>query len=127
MPRTRKDCPICEKKSLLKLSNHLADFHQLSCEAREQYLIQARVDLSANDKEINVAGEEPNVKKTLESILKRQENMKENFKEYLIVERERSEQCDNIKPQRPPKSSIMKKKRSSVVKADNGSIKWLTF
>ena len=126
MPRTRKDCPICGKKSLLKLSNHLADFHQLSCEAREQYLIQARLDLSANDKEIIVPGEELNIKKTLESILKRQENMEENFKEYLIVERERSEQCDNIKPQRLPKSSIMKK-RYCVVKADNGSIKWLTF
>ena len=127
MPRTRKDCPICGKKSLLKLSNHLADFHQLSCEAREKYLIEARLDLSANDKEMIVPGEELNIKKTLESILKRQENMEENFKEYLIVERERSEQGDNIKPQRPPKSSIMKKKRSCVVKADNGSIKWLTF
>ena len=126
MPRTRKDCPICGKKSLLKLSNHLPDFHQLSCEAREQYLIQARLDLSANDKEMIVPGEKLNIKKTLESILKRQENMEENFKEYLIGERERSEQGDSIKPQRPPKSSIMKK-RSCVVKADNGSIKWLTF
>ena len=53
--------------------------------------------------------------------------MEENFKAYLIVERERSKQCDNIKPQRPLKSSMMKKKRSCVVKADTGSIKWLTF
>ena len=44
MPQTRKDCPVCGKKSLLILSNHLADFHQLSCEAREQYH-QATLDL----------------------------------------------------------------------------------
>ena len=47
--RTRKDCPICGKKSLLKLSNHLSDFHQLSCEEREQYLTQARLNSSACD------------------------------------------------------------------------------
>ena len=122
MPRTRKDCPICGKKSLLKLSNHLADFHQLSCEAREQNLIQAKLNLSANDKEMIIPGEELNIKKTLKNILKRQENMEENFKEYLIVVRERYEQCDSIKPQRRAKSSIMKK-RSCVDKEDNGSTK----
>ena len=79
MPRTRKDCPICGKKSLLKLSYHLADFHQLSCEAREQYLIQARLNLSANDTEMIIPGEELNIKKTLESIVTRQENMEENL------------------------------------------------
>ena len=127
MPRTRKNCPICGKKSLLKLSNHLADFHQLSCEAREQYLIQARLNLPANDKEIIIPEEELHIKKTLESIYKRQESVEENFKKYLIVVRERYEQCDSVKPQRRPKSSIMKKRRSCMNKADNGSIKWLTF
>ena len=73
MPRTRKDCPICGKKSLLKLFNHLADFHQLSCEAREPYLIRARLNLSANDEEMIIPGEELNIRRTLESIVKRQE------------------------------------------------------
>ena len=53
--------------------------------------------------------------------------MEENFKKYLTVERKLSEQCYSIKPQRRPKNSIMKKKRSCVVEADNGSVKWLTF
>ena len=127
MPRARKDCPICGKEGLLKLSNHLADFHQLSCEAREQYLIQARLNLSGKDKEMTIPGEGLDIKKTLESIVKRQENMEENLKKYLIVAGERSEKCDSIKPKRQPKSSIMKKKRSCMVKADTGSIKWLTF
>ena len=127
MPRARKDCPICGKEGLLKLSNHLADFHQLSCEAREQYLIQARLNLSAKDKEMTIPGEGLDIKKTLESIVKRKENMEEDLKKYLIVARERSEKCDSIKPKRQPKSSIMKKKRSCMVKADTGSIKWLTF
>ena len=30
MPRRRRNCPICNKKNLAKLSNHLADIHQLS-------------------------------------------------------------------------------------------------
>ena len=28
--RKRKDCPLCGKKNLVKLSNHLADIHHLS-------------------------------------------------------------------------------------------------
>ena len=43
MPRKRKDCPICGKQGLLKLSNHLADFHQLSSRERQSYLMQARI------------------------------------------------------------------------------------
>ena len=30
MPRLRKECPLCGKQGLLKLSNHLADYHHLS-------------------------------------------------------------------------------------------------
>ena len=39
----RKDCTICGKQGLLKLSNHLADFHQLSSRERQSYLMQARI------------------------------------------------------------------------------------
>ena len=38
MPRRRKDCPICGKRNLVKLSNHLADVHQLSAVERKYYL-----------------------------------------------------------------------------------------
>ena len=41
MPQRRRDCPICSKKNLAKLSNHLADIHQLSGEERH-YLSKAR-------------------------------------------------------------------------------------
>ena len=37
----RKDCPICGRTGLLKLSNHLANSHQLSCEDRQYYLTDA--------------------------------------------------------------------------------------
>jgi hypothetical protein len=43
MPRRRKHCPICGKKNLLKLSNHLADIHELSSEQRQPFLIRAKV------------------------------------------------------------------------------------
>ena len=42
MPRTRKVCPICGKKGLLKLSNHLANVHKLSSEERQSCLIRAK-------------------------------------------------------------------------------------
>ena len=42
MPRRRKDCPICGKRNLVKLSNHLADIHQLSGETRRYYLSNAK-------------------------------------------------------------------------------------
>ena len=41
MPRRRKDCPLCGKQNLVKLSNHLAGVHRLSCEERRPYLAQA--------------------------------------------------------------------------------------
>ena len=42
MPRRRKDCPLCGKQNLVKLSNHLASVHQLSREKMQPYLTQAR-------------------------------------------------------------------------------------
>jgi Mg-chelatase subunit ChlI len=42
MPRTRKDCLLCGKKNLCKLSNHLADIHHLSSEERRIYLSDAK-------------------------------------------------------------------------------------
>ena len=129
MPRTRKDCPICGKKSLLKLSNHLADFHQLSCEEREQYLTQARLNSSACDKDLEtlVPEEDRDIEKALKSILKRQESMEANYKEYLRVARKRHEQSDSNIPQRRVKRTTKKKKRSCINKADNTSMKWLSF
>jgi hypothetical protein len=42
MPRTRKVCPICGRKRLLKLSNHLANVHKLASHQRQPYLIRAK-------------------------------------------------------------------------------------
>ena len=42
MPRRPKDCPIWGKRNLLKLSNHLADIHQLLREERKYFLSKAR-------------------------------------------------------------------------------------
>ena len=37
MPQRLKDCPICGKRNLVKLSNNMADIHQLSGETRRYY------------------------------------------------------------------------------------------
>ena len=42
MPCRRKDCPICGKRLLKRLANHLADVHELSIEERQPYLIRAK-------------------------------------------------------------------------------------
>jgi len=42
MPQLRKDCPLCGKQGLLKLSNHLADYHHISIKDRKPYLKQAK-------------------------------------------------------------------------------------
>ena len=42
LPRRRKDCPICGKRNLVKLSNHLADIYQLSAVERKYYLSGAK-------------------------------------------------------------------------------------
>ena len=66
MPRKRKDCPICGKKSLLKLSNHLANFHQLSPRERQPVLIRATsspLDLEALLKELIMLRQNAPIKK----------------------------------------------------------------
>ena len=42
MSRQRKMSPICQKGGLLKLSNHLADVHQLESDERKPYLEKAK-------------------------------------------------------------------------------------
>ena len=51
--RSRRDCPICGKRGLLKLSNHLSRVHGLSSEERQPWLQRAShlpplVDLPVN-------------------------------------------------------------------------------
>jgi hypothetical protein len=43
MPRKCKDCPICGKRALKRLANHLADVHELSSQERQPYLIRAKL------------------------------------------------------------------------------------
>ena len=67
MPRMRKDCPICGKQGLLKLSNHLADFHHLSSKERQAYLMQARtfpLDINTTLKELIMLRQNVPVKKS---------------------------------------------------------------
>ena len=66
MTRMRKDCSICGKQGLLKLSNHLADFHQLSSKERQLYLMQARtfpLDINTMLKELIMLRQNVPVKK----------------------------------------------------------------
>ena len=49
MPHTCKDFPLCGKKNLCKLSNHLAGTHRLLSEERRIYLSDAK--LSCADEE----------------------------------------------------------------------------
>ena len=49
MPRMRKDCPICVKRNLVKLANHLADIHQISAVKKKDYLSGAKYPAKPED------------------------------------------------------------------------------
>lgn len=126
MPRLRKDCPICGKRGLLKLSNHLADMHRLSCEDRQYYLTQARPTTPAKDKDPSVVEEELDLQKTMKSITKRQEEMEISFDNLLRLLNK-----DNaVNTQQKLKTLKLSKGTEQCVHNTNGynsSKKWLSW
>lgn len=66
MPRQRRTCPICQKKGLIKLSNHLADVHQLESDDRRIILKKAK---EMNDQSNTYYDAERTLKPLLEQII----------------------------------------------------------
>ena len=49
IPRMRKDCLFRGKRNLVKLSNHLANIHQLSAVERKDYLCGTKYPAKPKD------------------------------------------------------------------------------
>ena len=98
MRRTRQNCPGfgCGNNNLAKLSNHLAQVHNMDNEERKKWLKWSKIgicvplkDKDANEKDIHIAN-------TLERLVNLQEEMATNFNNLLRVQRTRRTK----KPQR---------------------------
>ena len=91
MRRTRRNCPAfgCGNNNLAKLSNHLAQVHNMDNEERKKWLKWSKIgicvplkDKDANEKDIHIAN-------TLERPVNLQEEMATNFNNLLRVQRTR--------------------------------------
>ena len=89
MGRTRRNCPVfgCGSSNLAKLSNHLAQVHNMDTEERKKWLKWSKIEIcvplkdkDANEKDIHMAN-------TLERLVKLQEEMATNFNNFLRVQR----------------------------------------
>ena len=56
--RRRKDCKICGKKNILKISNHLAQVHHLSREERLKYHGLRKTDDTGDEDSASDASQE---------------------------------------------------------------------
>ena len=92
MPRRRKDCPICGKRNLVKLSNHLADIQQLSAIERKYYLSGAKY-LSDPEKPVDMSSQK-RMRSDLDDDMSTVARDKESEEEMSSPKRMRNESDD---------------------------------
>ena len=88
MGRKRRDCPVfgCGSTNLVRLANHLDQIHGMDREERAKWLKWSKmgVCIPLQSKEANKSNHEAvDVEKSLENILKRQQEMEAKFYNYL--------------------------------------------
>ena len=86
MPRQRRTCPICLKKGLLKLSNHLTDVHHLEVDERQALLQQA--------KDVKGKGEEEDDNREIVSLLHDIKRMQTNLLWQIQQQQQRKQSGD---------------------------------
>lgn len=134
MGRKRRDCPVfgCTSRNLVRLANHLDQIHHMDTEERAKWLKWGKLGLSMplQNEETTANNKELHLEKTLQTILKRQEDMETNFNNYLTAARI---QRVDIKQPTNYKYSTKKRKCSEQFgvtrskKKANLSDKWLRF
>ena len=87
MGRKRRNCPVfgCGSTNLVRLANHLDQIHGMDKEERAKWLRWSKMDICIplQDEETNADVNGLNVEKSLEKLLKRQEEMESTFYNYL--------------------------------------------
>ena len=89
MGRTRRNCPVfgCGSSNLARLSNHLAQAHNMDSEERRKWLKWSKIGIciplkDTSEKDLHMAN-------TLERLVNLQEEMAANFNNFLRVQRTR--------------------------------------
>ena len=91
MGRTRRNCTVfgCGSTNLARLANHLEQVHRMDTEERSKWLKWSKIGVCVplQSKESTTDSKELNMEKTLEKLIKRQEEMQTKFCNYLKDEK----------------------------------------
>ena len=87
MGRTRKNCPVfgCGSSNLGRLSNHLAQVHNMDREERKKWLKWSKVGICVPLKDKDASKKDLHMANTLERPVNLQEEMAANFKKRSII------------------------------------------
>ena len=91
MGRTRRNCPVfgCGSSNLARLSNHLAQVHNMDREERKKWLNWSKIGICVPLKDKDASEKDLHMANTLERLVNLQEEMAANFKNFLSVQRTR--------------------------------------
>ena len=92
MGRTRRNCAVfeCGSSNLAKLSNHLAQVHNIDIEEQKKWQnIWCKIGICVQLKEKDAIEKDIHMANTLEGLLNLQEEMVTNFNNFLRVQRTR--------------------------------------
>ena len=94
MGRKRRNCPVfgCGSTNLVRLANHLEQVHDMGTEERAKWLKWSKIGICVPRRggEAVVVDKELNTERTLENLIKRQEEMATNFNNLLSTKHGRS-------------------------------------
>lgn len=122
MGRTCRNCPVfgCGSTNLARLANHLDQVHRMDTEERAKWLKWSKLGICVplEDEETRADNKELNMEKTLERLIKRQEDMETNFNTFL-----------RARPGKQNTSKLSTKKEQRFRDTDKKDIakKWLTL
>lgn len=90
--RKRSSCPVfgCGNTNLARLANHLDQVHDLGTEERVKWLKWSKIWICVlrQGREATATDKELNIERTVESLVKRQEEMATNFNVFSTKNRE---------------------------------------
>ena len=93
MGRTQRNCPVvgCESGNLAKLSNHLAQVHNMDTEERKKWLKWSKIGICVPLKDKDASEKDIHKANTLERLAGEnlQEEVAANFNNFLRVQRTR--------------------------------------
>ena len=95
MSRTRRNCPVfgCGSTNLARLANHLAQVHDMDTEERREWLKWSKIGICVPRQ--NEEPKELYMEKSVEKLIKRQEEMERKLNIYLQAAKLKKGQSSN--------------------------------